>query len=122
MNGPWGYYAKWNKSDRERWIPYDFIPIWIIKQNKTKQMKKQNKTKTNKYREQIGGYQRGSRVERGQKWVKGVNCMVMDGNQTFGGEHTVCSIYRGWIIMLYTWNLYNVLNQCYLIKKTVNNY
>ena len=24
MNGPRGYYAKWNKSDRERQIPYGF--------------------------------------------------------------------------------------------------
>ena len=22
------------------------------------------------------------------KWVKGVKCMVTDGNKTFGGEHT----------------------------------
>ena len=24
MHGPRGYYAKWNKSDRKREIPYDF--------------------------------------------------------------------------------------------------
>ena len=24
MDGPKGYYAKWNKSVRERWTPYDF--------------------------------------------------------------------------------------------------
>ena len=23
MNGPWGHYAKWNKSDRERQVLYD---------------------------------------------------------------------------------------------------
>ena len=23
MDGPWGHYAKWNKTDRERQIPYD---------------------------------------------------------------------------------------------------
>ena len=23
MDRPWGYYAKWNKSERERQIPYD---------------------------------------------------------------------------------------------------
>ena len=34
MDGPWGYYAKWNKSDRERQIPYDFTYMWNLK-NKT---------------------------------------------------------------------------------------
>ena len=24
MDGPWGYYAKWNKSGAESQIPYDF--------------------------------------------------------------------------------------------------
>lgn len=29
------------------------------------------------------------RDERGRvKWVKGINCMVMEGNDTSGGEHT----------------------------------
>ena len=35
MNRPWGHYAKWNKSDRERQIVCDLTYIWIIKQ-KTK--------------------------------------------------------------------------------------
>ena len=34
MNGPWCYYAKWNKSDRERQILYYFTYIWNLK-NKT---------------------------------------------------------------------------------------
>ena len=25
MDGPWGYYSKWNKSGEERQILYDFI-------------------------------------------------------------------------------------------------
>ena len=29
-----GYYAKWNKPDRKRQIPYDFIYMWNLK-NKT---------------------------------------------------------------------------------------
>lgn len=28
-------------------------------------------------------------VEGGEKWVKGINCMEMGGNQLFGGVHTV---------------------------------
>ena len=27
MDGPWGYYAKWNKLDGERQIPYDFTTV-----------------------------------------------------------------------------------------------
>ena len=34
MDGPRGYYAKWNKADRERQIPYDFTYTWNLK-NKT---------------------------------------------------------------------------------------
>lgn len=49
-----------------------------------------NKTKQKQaYRgsQQIDIYQRGSDAEGGKvKWVKGINCMMMDRNQTFGGE------------------------------------
>ena len=31
MNGPWGYYAKWNKQDWERQIPYGFTHMQNIK-------------------------------------------------------------------------------------------
>ena len=34
IDGPRGYYAKWNKSDRERQISYDFTYMWGLK-NKT---------------------------------------------------------------------------------------
>ena len=34
MDGPRGYYAPRNKSDRERQIPYDFSYMWNLKQNK----------------------------------------------------------------------------------------
>ena len=34
MDGPAGHYAKWNKSDRERQILYDFTYVWNLK-NKT---------------------------------------------------------------------------------------
>ena len=35
MDGPWGYYAKQNKSDRERQILYDLTHTWERK-NKNK--------------------------------------------------------------------------------------
>ena len=31
----------------------------------------------------------GQGVEGWVKWVKGINCLVKDGNQTFGGGHSV---------------------------------
>ena len=31
MDGPRGYYAKCNKSDREKQIPSDFNFMWILK-------------------------------------------------------------------------------------------
>ena len=31
MDGSWGHYAKWNNSDRERQIPYDFTYMWNLK-------------------------------------------------------------------------------------------
>ena len=30
-DGPWKHYAKWNKSDRERQIPYGLTHMWILK-------------------------------------------------------------------------------------------
>ena len=56
MASPKGYDVKWNTSDRERQILYDFIYMWTLKKQVNKQQdrvieidKKQNKT---------GGYQR----------------------------------------------------------------
>lgn len=34
MDGPRGYYTKWNKSSRERQTPQDFTYTWNLK-NKT---------------------------------------------------------------------------------------
>ena len=40
MDGLWAYYAKWNKSDGETQILYDFIHMWDIKKkNKWKKLK-----------------------------------------------------------------------------------
>ena len=30
-NATRGYYAKWNKSERERQVPYDIIYMWNLK-------------------------------------------------------------------------------------------
>ena len=46
MDGPRGYYAKWNKLGRERQIPYDLPYMWNLKKSQP----------THRYREQIGGY------------------------------------------------------------------
>ena len=47
MDGPWGHYAKWNKSVKDK--PYDLTYMWDLKfENK----------RAHRYREQIGGYQR----------------------------------------------------------------
>ena len=32
-DGPWGHYAKWSKSDRERQILYDITYMWNLKNN-----------------------------------------------------------------------------------------
>ena len=59
MDGTGGYYAKWNKSDRERQIPYDFTHIWNLKktkQNKWTNIKKKRKKQSCRYREQTSSY------------------------------------------------------------------
>ena len=52
MDGSWGYYAKWNKSDRERQILYDSTYMWNLKTKMHEQIKQ---NKTHWYREQIDG-------------------------------------------------------------------
>ena len=51
MDGPWRYYAKWNL--------------------KNKQTNKENKTKTNWYRDQTSGYQRGRGLGKGKTGEEG---------------------------------------------------
>ena len=46
MDGPQEHYTKWNKSERERQIPYNVSYKWTLKK------------KAQGYREQIGGWQR----------------------------------------------------------------
>ena len=45
MNGPWGHYAKLNKADRERQMPYDFTYTWNLKTNKLIKSKQNKHTK-----------------------------------------------------------------------------
>lgn len=52
-----GYYAKWNKSDRERQISYDFTYMWNLKQQNKWINEKQDHTY--QYWEQTDGCQRG---------------------------------------------------------------
>ena len=50
-------------------------------------MNKSNQTKTNTW-----GIEQGLSEENnwgGVKWVKGVNCLVMDGNRTSADDHAV---------------------------------
>jgi len=37
MNGAGGYYAKWNQSDRQRQILYDFTYMWNLKSKANEQ-------------------------------------------------------------------------------------
>ena len=39
MDGSIGYYTKWNKSDRERQMPYDFTYMWNLKQKQKSELK-----------------------------------------------------------------------------------
>ena len=55
MYGPREYYSMRNKSDRERQIPHDPTHIWNLK-NKTNKQSKMKQTQ--KYREQMDGYQK----------------------------------------------------------------
>ena len=75
MDGPRGYYAKWNKS-------YDITYMWNPKkkkQTKTKQMNKQNKTKLTDTKKTLVV----TRGEEGWRWAKSVkeeSYMVTDSN------------------------------------------
>lgn len=52
-------------------------------------MSEQYKTKTNSDMENRLVVTSGEGDWGCAKWVKGINCMVMEGNQTFGGDHFV---------------------------------
>ena len=62
MDGSRVYYAKLNKSIRERQIPYDFTYMWNLRNKQMSIEKRREKGKSRKtlnYREQTDSYQRG---------------------------------------------------------------
>ena len=62
MDGPRDYHDKWNKSDRERQILYDFTTCGIQKKKKWTNITKEKQS--HRYREQTGGCQRGGGWDR----------------------------------------------------------
>ena len=54
MDGPSEYNAKWNKSDRERQMPYDFTHKWNLKKKN-----KQNRNRLINNREQTDSLKGG---------------------------------------------------------------
>ena len=78
MDGLWGHCAKWNQSDGERQIPYDFIDVKYKKQTKKWITEQTKQNQTTRYREQSSNYQRGRFGDA--KWDKGVNSMVTERN------------------------------------------
>lgn len=59
---------------------------------------KQKQT-SHKYREQISGYQREVGGDWA-KWIKGLSSTLMDGNQTYDGDHSV--VYTDSEVQCYT--------------------
>ena len=64
MDGPEGYYAKWNKSDREGQMPHDLTCMRNIKHKVNKQVEKKQ---IHRYRKHFDKYQRRGVLGR---WVK----------------------------------------------------
>ena len=62
MARPWGHYAKWDKSGRERKIPYDLTYMWNLKETKIQ------KTQTHRRRDQTCDYQRWEMGGEGTGW------------------------------------------------------
>ena len=74
MDGLGGYYAKWNKPDRERHTVWYYLYMESKKYNKLVNITK--KKQTHRYREQTSGYRwgegRGERQCRG-RGLRGTN-------------------------------------------------
>ena len=76
MDGPWGYYAKWSKSDGKGQKAYYSLLRGIQKQTYKQAKQKHTLIWTTNWL-----------VTREEEWVKGVECMVTNGNETAGVEH-----------------------------------
>ena len=61
MDGSRGFCAEWNKSDRERQMPYDFTYMWNLK-NKINEQADQKQT--HRYREHFDGCQMKGGLKR----------------------------------------------------------
>ena len=112
MAEPWGYCAKWIKSDGERQMLYDFIHVEYKKWTTTKDKNKRQTLECIWHvvvTRWVGEGRRGN-------WIKGVQ-LYGDAQKLDLLWWVLCNIYRCWIIMLYPWSLYNVINQCYFNKK-----
>ena len=68
MGGPRDPHTKWNKSERERQIPYDIAYTWNLKYDTNEPI---DETETNSHREQTCGYQEGQGGRR--DWEFGVS-------------------------------------------------
>ena len=78
MDGPWGYWVKQNKPERERQMLYDFTHMWKI----NKHIDKENRLV----------FTRGEGSGGRAKGLKGHIYMMTDKNKTTGGEQD--AIYR----------------------------
>ena len=108
MDGPWGYYAKRNTSDRERQTPYDFTHVWKINKQTKKHIDKENRLVVTRGEESRG------RAKR----VRGHTCMLTDTEYWWW---TRCSLYRSWYIIMHTWNLHSLISQYDLNKIILKN-
>lgn len=61
MNGPRVYYAKWNKSNGERWFLL-WLQLYFKSKNQNKGIKLTKEKQAHRYREQTGCFQRGGRL------------------------------------------------------------
>lgn len=68
MDGPWGYYTKWNKSDRRKQIPYNIT--YLLNRKKSNLQ-----TQYNEDCQELGVLGRRS----GYVCSKGTNCQLQDG-------------------------------------------
>lgn len=102
VGGPWGIYAKWNKSNSKGQILYDLNHVWNLR----KQNKWRNKTNTN------------TKTQRTDWWfpeVEGVGKGEMEEKgQRYGNTHIVGTEVE--LIQCCARETCNVINQCYLKK------
>ena len=61
MDGLWKCDAKWNKSEGERQILYDFTHMWDLKNKQNKWRNQTKQTQICRHRDQSSGFQRGGK-------------------------------------------------------------